>query len=46
MAPISPKKSGNELGARTTYELFLEREEVPTIRTFHIEDIRQVELHL
>ena len=46
MASISPKKSGDELGARTTYELFLEREGVPAIRAFHIEDIRQVELHL
>src|ERR687892_741375 len=46
MAPISPKKLGNELGARTTYELFLEREGVPAIRAFHIEDIRQLGLHL
>ena len=39
------KKAQNELGAETTYQLFLEREGMPAIRAFHIEDIRQVELH-
>jgi hypothetical protein len=39
------KRSGNELGAKTTYQLFLEREGIPVIRGFHIEDICQVELH-
>ena len=39
------KSSGNELGAKTTYQLFLEREEVPAVRAFHIEDICQMELH-
>jgi len=38
-------RTGNELGAKTTYQLFLEREGVPAIRAFHIEDIREVELH-
>lgn len=38
------RQATNELGARTTYQLFLEREEIPAIRAFHIEDIRQVEL--
>src|SRR6516165_218370 len=39
------KAAGNELGAKTTYQLFLEREGIPTIRAFHIEDIRRVEVH-
>ena len=28
------QKSGNELGAKTTYELFLEKEAVPVVRGF------------
>ena len=39
------QKSGNELGARTTYELFLDREAVPVVRGFHIEDINSMELY-
>ena len=39
------QKSGNELGAKTTYELFLEKEAVPVVRGFHIEDINSMELH-
>jgi mannose-6-phosphate isomerase-like protein (cupin superfamily) len=34
----------NELGFKTTYQLFLEKEGLPVIRAFHIEDIRDVEL--
>ena len=45
MIAPNPKPSANELGAKTTYQLFLEREEIPAIRAFHIEDIRKVELH-
>jgi mannose-6-phosphate isomerase-like protein (cupin superfamily) len=45
MAATSLKKPGNKLGAKTTYQLFLEREEVPAIRAFHVEDIRNVELY-
>jgi hypothetical protein len=37
------KRAGGELGAKTTYELFLEKEGIPAIRGFHIEDIREVE---
>lgn len=45
MAAASLKRSGNELGAKTTYQLFLEREGVPAIRGFHVEDICAVELY-
>lgn len=34
----------NELGFKTTYQQFLEKEGLPVIRAFHIEDIRDVEL--
>ncbi|MGH7784902.1 MAG: hypothetical protein ACREO5_13810, partial [Candidatus Binatia bacterium] len=37
-------KSGGELGAKTTYQLFLEKEAVPAVRGFHIEDVNSVEL--
>ena len=39
------KKTVNELGARTTYELFLEKEGIPAIQDFHIEDIRETEVY-
>jgi mannose-6-phosphate isomerase-like protein (cupin superfamily) len=39
------KRAGGELGAKTTYQLFLDRESVPAVRGFHIEDINTVELH-
>jgi oxalate decarboxylase/phosphoglucose isomerase-like protein (cupin superfamily) len=39
------KRPGNELGAKTTYQIFLEKEGVPAVRGFHIEDINGVELH-
>ncbi len=44
---VSPnlKRSGNELGAKTTYQLFLEKEDLPALRGFHIEDINSVELY-
>ena len=45
MVSTDLKKTGNELGAKTTYQLFLEREALPVIRAFHIENIREVELH-
>ena len=45
MVSTDLKNTGNELGAKTTYQLFLEREALPVIRAFHIEDIREVELH-
>jgi quercetin dioxygenase-like cupin family protein len=34
----------NELGFKSTYQQFLEKEGLPVIRAFHIEDIRDVEL--
>src|SRR5207253_10237233 len=45
MAAPSIKRAGNELGAKTTYQLFLEREGVPAVRAFHIEDICETELY-
>ncbi len=45
MVSTDLKNTGNELGAKTTYQLFLEREALPVIRAFYIEDIREVELH-
>ena len=45
MIAANLKAAAKELGARTTYQLFLEREGIPVIRAFHIEDIRQVDLH-
>jgi oxalate decarboxylase/phosphoglucose isomerase-like protein (cupin superfamily) len=45
MVAANLKRSGNELGAKTTYQLFLEREGVPAVGGFHIEDINAVELH-
>ena len=39
------KRAGNELGAKTTYQLFLEKEAVPAVRGFHVEDINTVELY-
>jgi mannose-6-phosphate isomerase-like protein (cupin superfamily) len=44
MMAANSKQATNELGAKTTYQLFLERENIPAIRAFHIEDIRQMEL--
>ena len=43
-ASVSPKltRAGNELGAPTTYQLFLEREGVPALGGFLIEDINHV----
>ncbi len=35
----------NELGFKTTYQLFLEKERVPVVRAFHIEDIGQDRRH-
>jgi predicted metal-dependent enzyme (double-stranded beta helix superfamily) len=45
MAASNLKRSGNELGAKTTYQLFLEREGVPVIGGFHVEDVCAVELY-
>ena len=45
MVEASLTRAGNELGAKTTYQLFLEREGVPAVRAFHIEDIHEVELY-
>ena len=39
------KRPGNELGAKTTYQIFLEKEGVPAVCGFHIEDINATELH-
>ena len=39
------QRAGNELGAKTTYQLFLEREGVPAVTGFHVEDINSVELY-
>jgi FMN phosphatase YigB (HAD superfamily) len=44
VAPIF-KRPGNELGAKTTYQIFLEKEGVPAVRAFHIEDINTAELY-
>src|ERR1041385_5450284 len=44
MVGANLKRAGNELGAKTTYQLFLEKEAVPTVRGFHVEDINAVEL--
>ena len=45
MAATNLKRAVNELGAKTTYQLFLEREAVPAVRGFHIEDINSTELY-
>lgn len=45
MVAANLSRAGNELGAKTTYQLFLEREGVPAVRAFHIEDIHEVELY-
>ena len=45
MVAANPNKSGGELGAKTTYQLFLEKEGIPAIRGFHIEDLREVDLY-
>ena len=44
-ASVSPKltRAGNELGAQDDHQLFLEREGVPAIGGFHIEDINRVD---
>jgi hypothetical protein len=34
----------NELGFKTTYQQFLEKEGLPVIRAFHVEDIRALNL--
>jgi predicted metal-dependent enzyme (double-stranded beta helix superfamily) len=41
---VKLQRSGNELGAQTTYQLFLEREGVPALGGFHVEDINHVDL--
>ena len=43
-ATVKLQRAGNELGAKTTYQLFLEREGVPALGGFHIEDINHVDL--
>src|ERR1044071_9078531 len=45
MVAANLKRAGNELDAKTTYQLFLEKEGVPAARGFHIEDINAVDLH-
>ena len=45
MAVAKLNRAGNELGANTTYQIFLDKEGVPAVRAFHIEDINQVELY-
>jgi mannose-6-phosphate isomerase-like protein (cupin superfamily) len=45
MVATSLSQSGSELGAKTTYQIFLEREDVPAVEGFHIENINEVELH-
>src|SRR5258708_8708024 len=44
MVAANLKRAGNELGAKTTYQLFLEKEGVPAVTGFHIEDINEVAL--
>ena len=44
MAATNLKRAGNELGAKTTYQIFLEKEGVPAVTGFHIEDINAVGL--
>ena len=44
MAATNLKRAGNELGAKTTYQIFLEKEGVPTVTGFHIQDINAVGL--
>lgn len=39
------QRAGSELGAKTTYQLFLERECIPAVTGFHLEDINNVELY-
>src|SRR4026208_250946 len=43
-ATVKLQRAGNELGAKTTYQLFLERAGVPALGGFHIEDINHVDL--
>jgi oxalate decarboxylase/phosphoglucose isomerase-like protein (cupin superfamily) len=40
----SVKLGRNELGAKTTYEVFLEREGIPAVPGFHVEDINALQL--
>ena len=44
MATPNQARSGNELGAKTTYQLFLEKENLPVVRGFHVEDINALQL--
>ncbi|HEY2988030.1 MAG TPA: hypothetical protein VGL11_09910 [Candidatus Binatia bacterium] len=41
---MAERKTTNELGFKTTYQQFLDREGLPVIRAFHVEDVRDVEL--
>jgi quercetin dioxygenase-like cupin family protein len=41
---MADRKTTNELGFKSTYQQFLERESIPVIQAFHIEDIRALEL--
>ncbi|HEU4344543.1 MAG TPA: ethanolamine ammonia lyase-activating protein [Candidatus Binatia bacterium] len=45
MTEATVRKPGNELGAKTTYQQFLDREAVPAVRAFYIENVREVDLH-
>jgi hypothetical protein len=38
MAVAKLNRAGNEVGANTTYQIFLDKEGVPAVRAFHIED--------
>jgi oxalate decarboxylase/phosphoglucose isomerase-like protein (cupin superfamily) len=40
----TPGQKTSELGFTTTYQQFLEKEGLPVIRAFHIEDVRSVDL--
>src|SRR5712692_1047085 len=44
MAATTPAQKTNELGFNTTYQQFLEKEKLPVISAFHVEDIRELEL--
>lgn len=41
---MSASKPGNELGAKSTYQQYLEQQQLPSVEGFYVPDIRKVEL--
>jgi hypothetical protein len=41
---MSASKRGNELGCKSTYQQYLEQQQLPSVAGFHVAGIRKIEL--